>query len=101
MDGDLVGLEIYGGVGFPQVKIAEVILYHVGLETKAQHEAPETMPGVNLHDMPEHRMLADGHHGLGPEFRFLLDARAEAAAQDKNRNFCNIHAFMLSKAVVF
>ena len=80
MDGYLVGLELDGAVGVVQVEIAEVILHHLRLETEAQHEAAEPVLRVNLHDVPENRMFADGHHRFGAELGFLLDARAQAAA---------------------
>jgi hypothetical protein len=67
-----------------EVEITEVVLDDVGLETQAQDEAPESVAGINLHDVPENGMFANGDHWLGPEFGFFLDARAQAAAQDEN-----------------
>jgi hypothetical protein len=42
-------------------------------------------------------MLADWNHRFGSKFGFFLDARAEAAAKDKNGNFRCVHASMLAK----
>jgi hypothetical protein len=47
--------------------------------------------------MPQDGMFADGHHRLGAEFGFLLDACAQPAAQDENRNVNCVHAVILVK----
>src|ERR1017187_3241318 len=86
VDSHLVGLELDGAVGVVQVEVAEIILHNLRLETEAQYKTAKTMPRVNLHDVPENRMFTDGPHRLGAEFSFFLDARAEAAAQDENRD---------------
>jgi hypothetical protein len=84
VDGDLVGAQVDGGIGVAEMEITEVVLDDLGLEPEAQDEAPKAVPGIGSHHMPENGMLADGDHRFGAEFRFLLDARAQAAAQDEN-----------------
>ena len=37
---------------------------------------------VDLHDVPENRLAADFHHGLGLDLRFLAQTRAESTCQN-------------------
>ena len=46
-------------------KLQEEVLHHLGLVAERHHEFLEAVGGVELHDVPEHRMLADLHHRLG------------------------------------
>ena len=68
------------------MKMSEIILHHFRLEIEAQHKPAKTVARVNLHDVPRNRMLADRHHWLEAKFSFFLDARAEAAAREENRD---------------
>jgi hypothetical protein len=86
VNGDLVGSKIDGGIGIAKMKIAEIVADHLRSESEAQHETPESVTGVDLHDMPKDRMFTNGDHGLWPKFSFFLDARAQAAAEDENRD---------------
>jgi len=92
VDDDLIGLEVDGGVGVAQVEVAEIIFYHVGPEAEAEHEAPEAVPRIALHDVPEDGVFADGHHRFGAKLGFLLDAGAKATAQDEDGNIRCVHA---------
>jgi hypothetical protein len=97
VDGHLVGFEIDGAVIVMQVKIVEIVFHRPGLESKAEHEPAETVFGVNLHDMPENWMFANGHHGFRAELGLFLDACAEAATQNEDGNVHCVHDPMLAK----
>ena len=84
MNRHFVGFEFDGAIGVVQVKIMEIILHHLGLEPQAKDKPFEAVPGINLHDVPQNRMLADGHHRFGTKLGFLFDPRAQSATKDEH-----------------
>ena len=60
----------------------EVLLDLPALVAEAQDEAAHPERAVDLHDVPEDRLLADLDHRLGPVLGLLAQARAHAAAED-------------------
>ena len=63
----------------------EVLLDLPTLVAEAEDEALEPVGVVDLHDVPEDRVLADLHHGLRPVLGLLAQAGALAAAEDDHR----------------
>ena len=54
----------------------------LALVAGGQHEAPEALHGVDLHDVPDDRLAADLDQRLGDRLRALLQAGSPPAAQD-------------------
>src|SRR5262245_17436627 len=68
-------------VGDALVVVEEVVLDGVGLVAQAEDEVLVPVVGVVLHDVPQDRPVADGHHRLGHQVRILADAHAHPAAE--------------------
>src|SRR5262249_743666 len=62
--------------------VQEELLDDLSLVAERQHELAVTVVGVELHDVPQDRLVADVHHGLGLELGLLFEPGALAAAQD-------------------
>jgi hypothetical protein len=62
--------------------IGEILLDHVAPVAQANDEVVNAMGRVDFHDMPQNRLSPDLYHRLGPERRFLADARAQAPCQN-------------------
>ena len=60
--------------------VAEEILDHLALVAEAEDEFVEAEGGVNLHDVPEDRAIADWHHGFGAVLGFFPQPGAFASA---------------------
>ena len=74
--------QVEGDVARVQVVVGEVLLDQVALVAEADHELLDPMGGVDLHDVPEHRLAADLDHWLGTHSGLLAESRAETAGQD-------------------
>src|SRR5215471_1790994 len=64
--------------------VQEVVLDHVAAVAEAQNEFPQSVVGVDLHDVPEDWVSSDLDHGLGAEFGFFPQAGAESTAQNND-----------------
>ena len=64
-------LQVERHVGVVQEVVGEVLLDHVALVAEADHEVGEAVLAVDLHDVPEDRVLADLGHRLGLDLRLL------------------------------
>src|SRR5437870_6581776 len=84
MNENFVRLQLYRAVGIVEMEIAKVINDVFGFKPEAENEAFKAMPGVDFHDVPENRPLADRHHRFGTEFGFFLQARAQPPAEDEH-----------------
>ena len=62
--------------------VEEVPLDGVGAVAEAEDEVLVPVVGVVLHQVPDDRAVADGHHGLGDVFRVVAEAQALAAAEE-------------------
>src|SRR5262245_53854241 len=76
------GAKIDGEVARHVGELQEEVLHHLGLVAERHHELLEPVRGVELHDVPENRVLADQNHGLGDGDRLLGQPGAEAAGED-------------------
>jgi hypothetical protein len=76
VDGQLVLSQVDRHVRLVQEVVGEIFLDHVALVTKAHHELAHAVLGVALHDVPEDRLAADFHHGLGADFGLFGQPRA-------------------------
>src|SRR4051812_886599 len=71
-----------GQVAVKQAVVHEVALYRVALVTGSDDEVVETLAGVELHDVPEHRPATDFDHGLGTQPGLFHEPRTQTAGQD-------------------
>src|SRR4030095_15830887 len=55
----------------------------------ADHELAVAVVGVGLHDVPQDRAGADGHHGLGAELRLAAQARAQTSGEKHDFHGCS------------
>jgi glycine/D-amino acid oxidase-like deaminating enzyme len=62
--------------------VAEKLLDHLAFVAETEHEVPEAVGGVDLHDVPEDRPVADRHHWLWTKLRLLPEPRSFAAAEN-------------------
>lgn len=67
--------------GIPMI-VTEKFLDHLAFVTQAEDEIFVPVMSIRLHDMPENRTPADGHHRLGPELGFLVQTRAQTPAKN-------------------
>ena len=75
-------VEVQREVAALLVVAQEVLLDLPALVAQAQDEAAHPVRAVDLHDVPEDRLLADLDHRLGAVLGLLAQARAHAAAED-------------------
>ena len=61
-------------------KVQEELADARSFVAQQQHELIHAMRGVDFHDVPEDRLVADGHHGLRDEVGDFAQARAAASA---------------------
>ena len=75
--------------------IGKIFLYQISFVAKANHEIGDAEGGVALHDVPEDRLAADLHHGLGADFGLFGQARAHAlwAGIPDSAYFYFVHSF--------
>ena len=62
--------------------VFKIIADQVALVTETEDKIFVPITGVPLHDVPQNRALADGHHRLGPIFGFFAQTRTFAAAEN-------------------
>src|SRR5262249_4587715 len=62
--------------------VGEILLDDVTFVAEAHDEIVEAVRRVSLHDVPENRLSADLHHGLGAHGRFFRKAGPESAGED-------------------
>ena len=62
--------------------IQEIFFDHLASVAQAEHEISVAVVGVEFHDVPDDRLLADQDHGLGPELRLFSEASSLASAKD-------------------
>ena len=82
--GGEIDLEVARHVG----ELQEEALHHLGLVAERHHEFLEPVGGVELHDVPEHRVRADPDHRLGHADGLLAEPGAEAAGKDDHLHVC-------------
>jgi len=75
-------VELDGQVAGERRVLDEVALDPLALVAERHVELVEPMVGVDLHDVPQHRVLADLDHRLGAQLGLFGEARAEASGQD-------------------
>jgi hypothetical protein len=63
--------EVDGEVAVVCREIGEVAADHLAAVAGAEDEPAKPEPGVPIHDVQEHRPLADIEHGLGAQGRSL------------------------------
>src|SRR5262249_34134248 len=63
-------------------ELQEEVLHHLGLVAERHYEFLEPVGGVEFHDVPEYRVLADADHWLGGVYRFFAEPGTEPAGQD-------------------
>jgi hypothetical protein len=71
-----------GDVGHVQEVIVEILLDHIALIAKADHEFLDAVSRVDLHDVPQDRPAADLDHRLGADGGLLAEAGAEASGEN-------------------
>ena len=96
VDLDVVGLQRDGEIAVHRRIVEKIRFDDFGLVAEAENEILKAVMRIGAHDVPQDRMISDRHHGLGANFGFLAQPRAEAAAQDENRNFGGVHEADLS-----
>ena len=69
--------QIERDIGVMQKVIGEVILDYVASITAAEHEVVKPVRGINFHDVPENRLVADFDHRLWLNGTFFADAGAK------------------------
>ena len=62
--------------------MVEIILNHFTFIAERENKFMMPIMGINFHDMPENRSVADIHHGLGPVFGFFPEPGAKSSAKD-------------------
>ena len=62
--------------------VGEVLLDHVALVAKAQHEVANAMVRVDLHDVPKNGLAADLDHRLGANLRLFADSRSQSTSEN-------------------
>jgi hypothetical protein len=82
VDLDGVAGEVEGHVARVQVVVREELLDDVALVAQADDEVVDPVGRVDLHDVPEDRLVADLDHRLRAHAGLLAHARAEAAGED-------------------
>jgi hypothetical protein len=70
----------------------EELLDQPALVAQAEDELAEPVVGVDLHDVPQDRLLADLHERLGHPLGLLAQACAHAAAQDHDGDLGGLEA---------
>src|SRR5262249_39728106 len=58
------------------------VLHNLGLVTERYHKLFEAVGGIELHDVPENRMLSDLHHRLGDGDCLFGEPSPKASGQD-------------------
>ena len=81
---DLHGVvaHVEGDIGHVQEIVGKVLLDYIALVAQADDELIDAIVRIDFHDVPEDRLAADLHHGLGLEIGLLADPGAEAAGKD-------------------
>ena len=87
---DRVGLQLDRDVAVSRIEIEKVVADDLALVAHAQHEPAKAKVRIVPHDMEKDRIRADRHHRLRAKFGHLLEPGAKAAAEDEDRNFCDI-----------
>ena len=79
---DPSGRGVHRHVGVVEPVIAEVVPHDVAEPPEADHEVADAMGGVDLHDVPEDRLVADRDHGLRAAAGLLPQPCALATGED-------------------
>src|SRR5260221_14454834 len=79
---DNTGAEVDREVARHIGKLQEKVLHHLSFLTERHHELFEAVGGVELHDVPENRMLADLYHRLGNSDCSFGVTGAKASGED-------------------
>ena len=87
--------EVDRDVAVEPVKVEEVLLHHLGLVAEGEDELPEPVGRVDLHDVPQHRPVADLDHRLRPDAGLLLQPRAHAAREDDDSHLMSVRCQVL------
>src|SRR6185437_4490125 len=70
---------VHGGV------VEKVGLHRLAEVPRTKNKSAKTMRAVTAHDVPENRMIADGHHWLWAELCLFPQSCAQTAAEDEHR----------------
>lgn len=79
-DGDQVSLHLLSATG--KVLVVTRCAYRDAACHAANIKFLVPVHGVVLHDVPEDRSIAHGHHGFGPVFDVFAQPRAQSATED-------------------
>ena len=71
-----------GHIAHVQEVVSEILLDHIAFVATADHKLIDAVGAKDLEDVPEDRLAADFHHGLGLEVGFFADAGAKATGED-------------------
>src|SRR5262249_51477378 len=74
-------LEINFKIRIVQHEVCEVFFYHITLVAKANYKVPESVRGINHHNMPENRPATNFDHRFRLCIGFLRKASAKSAGQ--------------------
>ena len=62
--------------------IGEKLFDNMPLVTKADNKIGDAVRRIDLHNVPQDRLVTDLHHGLRPEYCFFTQAAAKATCKD-------------------
>ena len=93
MNLNVVVAQIDRHIGVMFVVVHKILLNHLRLIPAAYNKFVESVVRINLHDMPQYRLAAYFHHGLGSEIGFFAQPCAEATGQ---KNYFHIDCLFLS-----
>src|SRR5436189_5315511 len=85
-----IGLQIDGNVTVHRIEIEKVVTDDFALVTQAQNKTVEPEMRVMLHDVNQDRLGADRNHRLRPKLGHFLEAGAEAATENEDRNMPDV-----------
>lgn len=95
MDGHLVVFKIEGDVAAVEEVVGEIFFDDVSFVSQKNDKIVVSIPGVDLHDMPENRMASDLHHGFWDDICLFGKACAHAACEDKDFHFSFLTYYVL------
>ena len=76
--------KIKGNITAVQIIICKPFLDHLLLIPTANHKFMITIIGIQLHDMPQNRLISDLYHRLRSQMTFLTDSGSETTRQNNN-----------------
>src|SRR5665648_333868 len=82
MDLQALVADIEGDIAVVKKIVREVLFDHVALVTQADDEIVETIVAVDLHDMPEDRLISDLDHRFRLQMSLFRDTSAKTSCED-------------------